>query len=115
MTEQNPIYMVQILRRDQNHLEVISSADFNKCLERWKELHQLWAESSKEEKPFVLEDPILTAFQPGLITEIRLIPINADMQNQSNNPYQKHMMQNGLGATLPSTSGTDILDNGYRG
>lgn len=115
MTEQNPIYAVQILRRDQNHIEVLNSTDFNKCLGRWKELHQLWAESSKEEKPFVLEDPMLTAFQPGLITEIRLIPITADMQNQSNNPYHKQMVQNGLGATLPSMSGVDILDNGYRG
>jgi len=95
------VYEVIMMRRD-TPLVIMQSENFDECYERWKVLHSQWAEAIKEVKPFVLEDPILTAFEPGMIYEIILQPIQAapSMNVNPNNPYYKNMMEHGLSKSL---------------
>lgn len=110
MTKDKMVYSVIIFRSDEKHIIVLESNDYNKCYEKWKFLQNAWVDSAKETKPFVLEDPIVTAFAPSLIYEIKVIPVMAEeMANNSHNPYQQRMNQNGFMNTFPGASGMDLL------
>jgi len=106
MSTDKTIYQVAILRKDNAHIMVKETNNFDECLASWKELQAKWADSVKDPKPFVLESPIITAFEPGLIYEITLKPLYPDTAIDSNNPYQKSMLERGLSNTL---QGTDLL------
>jgi len=104
------VYGVIILRTSGDHIQAAESSDYNKCYERWKILQQEWTSASKEQRPFVLEDPVVTAFSPSMIYEIKLIPVMTEqMASNSHNPYQKNMNQNGFSSTFPGGSGIDLL------
>ncbi len=92
------VYETWILRRDQQHIAVVVSTDFEKCYKVWEELQAQWAECAKEVKPFVLKDPVLTAFEPGLIYEITLRPVESPVSNavNSKNPYAREMLNRGF-------------------
>jgi len=110
MAKEKMVYGVLIFRNNGEHIQALESTDYDKCYERWKALHNEWATASKEQRPFVLEDPIVTAFAPGMIYEIKLIPImTEEMASKSNNPYQQRMNQNGFSNTFPGGSGIDLL------
>lgn len=106
MSKDKTIYQVAILRKDNAHIMVRETSNFEECLATWKALHTKWADSVKEPKPFVLEDPIITAFEPGLIYEITLKPLYEESTVDSSNPYQKAMVERGLSNSL---QGTDLL------
>lgn len=104
------VYAVVVLRTDGDHITVIESPDYDKCYEKWKMLQNEWATASKEQRPFTLEDPIVTAFNPSLTYEIRLIPVMPEtMANKNNNPYAQRMGQEGFGRTFPGKGGMDLL------
>ena len=111
MAQAKMVYEVVILRQDGNHLSIIQSTDYDKCYEKWKALQTEWTNSVKEQKPFILEDPVVTAFSPSMIYEIKLIPIMAEdlAQSSTKNPYAQKMNQNGFGQTFPGASGIDLL------
>lgn len=109
--QEQVVYTVLILKRDQNHITVVESEDFSVCRSKWVTLHTQWQECHKEGKVFVLEDPVLSAFEPGMIYEISLVPKTSTMNISSDNPYQKNMQQKGLPQTM---RGADMLDNGYK-
>jgi hypothetical protein len=120
--EKSPVYAVFILRTDQNHIQAIESEDYDKCYEKWQELTNLWQESVKEEKPFVLKEPKVTCFTPILIKEITLVPVVEQQFTKNNNPYQKEMVQSGFSSTLQKYSGGRaveavhpyLTDQGYK-
>lgn len=104
------VYSVVILRQDGNHIQVVESTEYNKCYDKWRSLQIEWASASKEQRPFILEDPVVTAFTPSLVYEIKLIPVmTEEMASKSNNPYQQRMNQQGFGQTFPSAGGIDLL------
>lgn len=107
------LYRVIIFRRDGNHLEGFESEDFDQAKGKWLEYQEQWVEKFKEAQPFILEEPVVTAFDPGLILEISVLPVQE--QKQSNNPYKKQMQKEGLTNTLNSMTGTNynLLDGGY--
>lgn len=110
MAKEKMVYSVVILRQDGNHIQVLESGDYDKCYERWKLLQTEWATSAKEVRPFLLEDPVVTAFTPSLIYEIKLVPVlTEEMASKSHNPYQSRMNQQGFQNTFPGASGTDLL------
>ncbi len=105
----NLVYAVLILRTDGQHLEIVSSTNYDKCFEVWKKLTEEWTTSVKEQKPFIVEDPVITAFSPSLIYEVKLIPVvSEDIVGRSNNPYSKKMYDEGFGKTFP-THGRDLI------
>lgn len=104
-------YMVAILRRDGAHLSVLESDNFDQALEVYKQLKDKWKTAIKENAPFELERPVVTAFDPGLIYEINLKPVVETAEN-TNNPYYQEMKRKGLGNTLRPTG--DMLDGGYK-
>jgi hypothetical protein len=126
MTKQAPqpnipalTYGLILYRKDEEHIIVLRSQDYKQCLEAWQALHDKWAEAHKEGKPFVLKEPEVTAFEPGLIKEIKIVvtpPVAVD-NISSDNPYLKTMMQQGFANSFPrqgsQKSGLDILDSGY--
>lgn len=110
-TSQN--YMVVILRSDGNHIMVDDNPNFDSAREKWASLTKYWEECVHEKKPFIVESPIITAFDPNFIYEIVLRPKST--VTNSNNPYQKEMMSKGFSDMLKGTSlGSQILDGGYR-
>lgn len=113
--EKKQVYEILIIRNDQNHISALQSDNYDKCFERWEELTKIWTEAVEGEKPFVLKDPIVTAFNPGLIREITIRPVMTVSESKNENPYHKRMMKDGLSATLNNvTGGSDLLDGGYR-
>jgi len=103
------VYGVVIFRSDQQHIIVIESPDYDKCMEVWKKVHEEWAGSAKDLRPFILIDPIVTAFAPSMIYEVKLMPmISQDMAEKSHNPYQQRMNEQGFTRTFPGV-GMDLL------
>jgi hypothetical protein len=110
MASDKMVYSVVILRSDGNHISVYESANYDKCYDRWRSLQEHWTLASKEQKPFLLEDPVVTAFNPALIYEIKLVPVMPEeMATKSHNPYHQRMTQQGFSNTFPSGSGIDLL------
>lgn len=113
-----PTYGLYILRKDEQHIEVLVSANYDEVFERYKEVSSNWAKSIKDQTPFELVKPIVTSFDPGLAYEITIKLVTETPASRYDNPYQKQMEKVGLGNMLQKrpqsqTSG-DLLDEGYR-
>lgn len=105
----NTIYSVFVFRTDGQHLEPYTSDNYDKCFETWEALLVEWTSSVKEQRPFILREPLITAFSPALIFEIKLIPVaSSDSGSKNNNPYSKKMHEEGFGRTFPS-QGRDLI------
>lgn len=117
-TKKVPSYGVYILRKDDQHIELLVSNNYDECFDRYKEIKDRWAQSIKDKTPFELERPIVTAFDPGLVYEITLRLITETPSSRNENPYQKQMEKNGLGNMFSRTAQVglsgDLLDGGYR-
>jgi len=110
MAKEKMVYGVMVCRTDGNHIPVIESSDYDKCYECWNAMQFEWTTASKEQRPFRLEDPVVTAFSPSMIYEIKLVPVmTEELASKSNNPYQARMASQGLSQTFPSAGGIDLL------
>jgi len=114
--EKKILYSVIILRTDGEHVIVLESDNYDDCFEKWNQLQTLWQESSTENKPYVLKEPVVTAFHPILIKEITLRPITKSPISKYENPYKKEMVQKGFSEAFGkfSSSTGDLLDDGYK-
>lgn len=112
MAKTQLIYNVLVCRTDGQHIVAIESSDYDKCFAKWVDLHKVWSTAAKEQTPFVLVDPVVTAFAPAMVYEIKLIPVMTEemAQKASNNPYAQRMNQHGLSQTFPGNS-VDLLSN----
>lgn len=110
MAKEQLVYMTAIYRTDGAHISVIESPDYDKCFAKWKELNEVWTKAIKDQAPFVLVDPVVTAFAPAMIFEIKLIPVMSQQMaaSGSNNPYAQNMNEKGFGKTFPGAS-IDLL------
>ena len=110
----NLIYQVLIIRRDGTHIMAFETKDFEESKQRWRSLTDNWLKSLKEETTFELEEPIITAFDPGLIQEVTIAPV--EEQSKETNPYKANTQQNGLGTSLQNFTGgmNGLTDSGYR-
>jgi len=109
MSNKTMVYQVVLLRTNGDHISILESDNYDKCYERWKELHTLWTACAKEVKPFVLEEPVVTAFSPSMIYEINLIPMSQQpTASNAHNPYQKAMQEQGFSRTFPG-QGRDLI------
>jgi hypothetical protein len=109
--EEKQTYGVFILRRNQDHIHILESENYDEAYESWKELKAKWETSLHEQKPFELNKPVVTAFDPGLIYEITLRPLTKSARVSSNNPYQQQMEKEGFGNTFGRTG---LFDQGYK-
>lgn len=104
------IYGVIICRTDGEHIMVVEDPDYDKCFAKWQETYTNWQTSAKEQQPFVLTAPVVTAFAPALIYEIKLLPTNAqENASKTHNPYNSMMNEQGFSRTFPSRGGADLL------
>ena len=109
------VYAVWVMRRDQAHIVVMETSSFEEADKVWQDLNTRWTTALKEQVPFVVRAPIVTAFDPGLIYEISLLPYGSSTNVSNDNPYQQNMRQNGFSNTFNRYSKTtDILDGGYK-
>ena len=104
-------YGLYILKRDNDHIIVDENEKYEEVFGLWKEIKSQWASSIKEQKPFELVKPIVTAFDPGLIYEVTIRPVAEPVTN-TNNPYAQKMQQNGFTNTFGSRG--DMLDSGFK-
>lgn len=116
-TPQTPklVYTVLILKKNQDHIAAIETDNYDQAYELWKSLVESWRACVKNQEPFSIESPIVTAFDPGLVLEISLVPITQTVE-VNNNPYKKEMVEKGLSETLGryNTRGAEILDGGLK-
>jgi len=104
-------YELCIFTKTGKKLVVEKSTNFDEVFVKWKEVKDLWSTSIKEQKPFELTKPIVTAFDPGLIFEITVLPVEETVTaKHSNNPYANQMQKEGLGSMLGSRG---MLDQGF--
>ena len=114
-----PVYSLLILRKDDQHIVLLESGNYDEVFERYKEVKDHWAQSIKDKAPFELLKPVVTVFDPGLIYEITIKLITETPSSRYDNPYQKQMERNGLSSMInrrpavPTQDG-EILDGGYR-
>jgi len=93
----------------------IETENYDEAFERWMQLTDSWKVSIKEQVPFTLATPIVTAFDPGLILEINIVPVPVQTKEVNNNPYRRDMLDRGLTETLNNyTRGTEMLDSGLK-
>lgn len=113
-TEQQ-VYVVRMYRRDQEVIDIFRSTNFKECKAEWTKLHTQWQECHKEGQVFVLEKPLVTAFEPGLISEIVVLPDSDPVNNiDDDNPYKQQMQKQGLNHTMRGAGGLpDLLDGGF--
>lgn len=101
------VYGVIICRSDAQHIIVMEDPNYDKCFKVWEDLHSRWTTAAKEQHPFVLTQPLVTAFAPSMIYEIKLVPMNTEENaSQSHNPYYKAMNEQGFTRTF---LGKDII------
>jgi len=110
--ESQKIYELTLFRRDGGHINVTQSNNFEEVSSLWTELTERWAIAIKEQKPFILNKPVVTSFDPGLIYEITVRPLVETSRANLNNPYYQDMLDKGLGNTLQKTNG--LIDGGYK-
>jgi hypothetical protein len=111
------VYAVMVLRRDSDHITAIETEQFDNAYQLWTDLKAKWYDSIKEQKPFELEKPIVTAFDPGLISEIKILAYMVQ-ESVASNPYTQEMQKKGLTSALnqfrSAVPTDDLLDSGYK-
>lgn len=115
-TEEKQVYETVIFRTDGQHISALQSINFDEAVEKWKELNSNWEESITNKKPFKIMKPVVTSFDPGMISEIAVRPLTKVAESKYDNPYQQQMMKKGLNNMLnqgghPINNG--MLDEGY--
>lgn len=109
--EQKTLYALHILRRDEGHISVMETTEYDKVFEEYQKITKNWASAVKEHQPFSLTSPVVTTFDPGLIYEIKIVPIMAQQpSSRYDNPYHQQMVNKGLQNVNP---GSPVLDGGY--
>lgn len=115
--EEKQVYEVVIFRVDNQHIILMQTINFDDAVEKWKEINTNWEDSLSSKKPFKLMQPIVTSFDPGLISEIQVRPLTKVDASKYDNPYQKQMMKVGLSNMAHQTGGhpinSNMLDEGY--
>ena len=115
--EEKQVYEVVIFRVDSNHIVLLQTTKFDEAVEEWEKVNKNWEESLSNKKPFKLMKPVVTSFDPGLISEISVRPLTKVSEDKYDNPYQKKMMKEGLRNVLHQNVGHPInnqmLDEGY--
>ena len=115
--EQKVVYLVKVLRLDEKDIDLVETEEFSVANEIWEKAYTDWTLAVSERRPFVVKEPmegqLMTAFDPSLIKEILLIPI--ELSSKGNNPYHQRMNKTGLGSMLNNTivAGQN-LDGGYK-
>lgn len=116
--EKKQIYEVWIVRYQDEPISVLTTDKYDSAFDKWKELTSIWTSAVKDKIPFVLESPIVTAFDPGTIKEVTVRPVIKVAESKYNNPYQQQMMKDGLTNTLRNSGNIinpNLLDEGYQG
>lgn len=109
--EQKIKYNVIVMKKAQDHIFMIETENYDEAYKVWKETKDKWTNAIKEQIPFELESPIVTAFDPGMIYEITLVPIEAATNVNSNNPYKRNAQAKGFSNTFGANG---MLDQGYQ-
>lgn len=105
------IYGVWLLKRDQDHIQVLETDNFETADKLWEELTEKWTTCLHEEKPFKLRSPIVTSFDPGLIYEVTIRPASFSDEKTLDNPYQAKMQKEGFSSSF---RGGAMLDGGFK-
>lgn len=116
--EKKQIYEVWIVKYNDEPISILTTDKYDESYERWKNLTDTWVNSLKDKTPFIITNPIVTAFDPGTVKEITVRPVMKVAESKYENPYHQQMIKNGLGNTLKSVNNasvfnSELLDEGY--
>lgn len=105
-------YLVRIVRIDERVIDLVETDDFSEAKGIWQKAHEQWTLAVSERRPFLVVEPIVTAFDPSLIREVIVFPIQK--QQKTDNPYKAKMQEKGLSAMFESSVYGNVLDQGYK-
>lgn len=110
------IYALIMFRKDIGPSNLLETNDFDKVKETWRNLTNKWTLSVKEQKPFELEEPVITSFDPSLIKEFRISTTETSLKIDESNPYLKNFRQKGFTESFRENTSlnTEVLDQGYK-
>lgn len=109
------VYVLIMFRRDVEPCILLETEEFEKVKSTWRTLTDKWRLSVEEQKPFELEEPVITSFDPSLIREFRIHAQEQSLDVKEDNPYYKKAQKEGFQKTLQSTTGlSGMLDEGYK-
>ena len=94
------IYEVQILRTDGKHIAVNQYRVLEEAKKSWAKLTKNWEDSTKDHRPFVITEPNVSAFSPGLIYEITIAEIPTNVMGDEDNPYMRSMRDSGFSSSF---------------
>ena len=118
----NTIFSVFIVKKDQDVLQIVQSADFEEAKHAWDSLVDQWTKCVMDRKPFIISNSVnCIAFDPGIISEISLKTTELTNRINPNNPYAQQMVKRGFSNTFGNfTQSTntqhpaeELLDNGF--
>jgi hypothetical protein len=116
MSKEDLNYVVKLVRKDGNTVDLVETKEFSVAKSVWGKSHAQWAAAVEERRPYLIEEPcdngFITAFDPSLIQEILILPV--ELQEQTDNPYKRRMQKEGFGGMFPGQGGSDLQDGGYK-
>ena len=118
MSEEKLTYVVVVMRKDFNHIAAMETDNFDEAKTHWRKLADEYKVAATDNVPFEMEKPIVTSFDPGLISEITIQVQPKETVNNKlgeHNPYVEQTRNEGLNNTMKFRgAGSDVLDGGYK-
>lgn len=111
-------YSVVILQATGEPLEIKESSNFAECKVIYEKIVADLEIARKAKKLFRLSDPWIFSCDPQFIVRVTLVPKKVPMVADSENPYQRRMLQKGFAAAMKNPPDQilagELTDEGYK-
>jgi hypothetical protein len=112
-------YSVIILQATGEPLEIKESSNFAECKVIYEKIVADLEIARKTKKLFRLSDPWIFSCDPQFIVRVTLVPKKVPVVADSENPYQRRMLQKGFAAAMKNPpeqilGGGELTDEGYK-
>lgn len=110
-------YSVIVLQATGEPLEIKESTNFAECKVIYDKIVTDLEIARKTKKLFKLNDPWIFSCDPQFIVRVTLVPKKVPAIADSENPYQRRMIDKGFAAAMknpPTEKLGDLMDEGYK-
>jgi hypothetical protein len=107
MVNSNKVYVVELHRSDlPQPIELLVGNTEEAAKDELERNTKEWIESTKEQRPFIMSAPFESRFVPGLIKEIRVLPMTLEQyQERAQMWHQQSQMTQGVFDRMMSNNG----------
>ena len=117
-SKETKTYEVVLYKSNSGPLLVHTDNNKERAKQLVLKLSEQWTKCIKDQTPFLLESPIFSSFDPGLIREISVI--ESTLATGADNPYQQEMVNKGFTESFKSQTKvnqspySELLDKGFK-